>query len=54
MAARMLREMVDGQRPRHAKEPAEGLLARGSTGPLAVRRAGPVLAPGLAVNVAEI
>jgi DNA-binding LacI/PurR family transcriptional regulator len=34
MAARMLREMVEGQRPRHAKEPAEGLQARGSTGPL--------------------
>ena len=34
MAARMLREMADGQRPRHAKEPAEGLRARGSTGPL--------------------
>jgi DNA-binding LacI/PurR family transcriptional regulator len=34
IAARMLREMVDGQRPRHTKEPSEGLLERGSTGPL--------------------
>jgi DNA-binding LacI/PurR family transcriptional regulator len=40
MAARMLREMVDGQRPRHAKEPAEGLRARGSTGPAGVGPAG--------------
>jgi DNA-binding LacI/PurR family transcriptional regulator len=53
MAARMLREMTDGQRPRHAQEPAEGLIARGSTGPLALRPADSALAPGLAVNAAE-
>jgi len=41
VAARMLREMVDGQQPQHAKEPAEGLRARGSTGPVAARPADP-------------
>jgi DNA-binding LacI/PurR family transcriptional regulator len=33
MAARMLRQMTDGHQPRHAKEPLQGLLHRGSTSP---------------------
>jgi DNA-binding LacI/PurR family transcriptional regulator len=47
MAARMLREMADGQRPRHAREPAEGLHARGSTGQVAVRAPDPEPVPDL-------
>jgi DNA-binding LacI/PurR family transcriptional regulator len=50
MAARMLREMVEGQRPRHAREPAEGLRARGSTGPVAVRPADPQRVAGLLLS----
>jgi DNA-binding LacI/PurR family transcriptional regulator len=45
MAARMLREMVDGQRPQHVKEPTEGLLMRGSSGPLGGGSTGAELVP---------